>query len=68
LELQRVLENIADENTKAKAIRTVTLTLRIKPEERPFLWQGGDVHHLQSGSGHHVPFDALIKAETRRPF
>lgn len=33
LELARVLENIQDENTKPTTIRTVTLTLKIKPEE-----------------------------------
>lgn len=33
VELQRVLENIQDENTKPTAVRTVTLTLKIKPEE-----------------------------------
>ena len=33
LELQRVIDNITDENTKASTIRTVTLTLKIKPEE-----------------------------------
>jgi hypothetical protein len=32
-ELQRVLENIQDENTKPTAIRQLTLTLKIKPEE-----------------------------------
>ena len=33
LELAKVLDNIQDENTKPTTIRTVTLTLKIKPEE-----------------------------------
>jgi len=33
LELSKVLDNIQDENTKANTIRTVTLTLKIKPED-----------------------------------
>lgn len=32
-ELGKVLENIADENTAAKAPRSITLTIKIKPEE-----------------------------------
>ncbi len=32
-ELRKVLENIADENTKPDAVRQVTLTLKIKPTE-----------------------------------
>jgi hypothetical protein len=33
LELQRVLENISDENTKPTAMREVTLKVKIKPGE-----------------------------------
>ena len=33
LELQRVLENISDENTKPTAMREVTLKIKIKPSE-----------------------------------
>ncbi|MFA5382461.1 MAG: hypothetical protein WC356_04790 [Candidatus Micrarchaeia archaeon] len=33
LELQRVLDNIQDPNTKATAVRSVTLTIKIKPDE-----------------------------------
>ena len=32
-ELQRVLANILDLNTEAKAVRTITLTVKIKPNE-----------------------------------
>lgn len=32
-ELSRVLENILDPNTDPKAVRTVTLSLKIKPDE-----------------------------------
>lgn len=36
-ELQNVLENIIDPNTKAEEVRTVTLTVKIKPDkERNF--------------------------------
>lgn len=33
LELQRVLDNIIDENTKCGVVREVTLKVRIKPDE-----------------------------------
>ena len=33
LELQRVLDNISDENTKPTALREVTLKIKIKPSE-----------------------------------
>ena len=33
LELQRVLENISDKNTKPTALREVTLKIKIKPSE-----------------------------------
>jgi hypothetical protein len=33
LELQRALDNIADENTKAKGTREVTLKVKITPDE-----------------------------------
>lgn len=32
-ELGKVLENIADENTSGKTVRTITLTIKIRPEE-----------------------------------
>lgn len=32
-ELSKVLENIADENTPAKAPRGITITIKIKPED-----------------------------------
>lgn len=32
-ELERVLQNIADHNTNATAVREVTLTVKIKPNE-----------------------------------
>lgn len=32
-ELQKVAENVLDPNTKADAVRTLTLTIKIKPDE-----------------------------------
>ena len=32
-ELARVLENIADENTNAKDVRSISITIKFKPEE-----------------------------------
>ena len=32
-ELEKVLENIADENTPEKAARSISITIKIKPEE-----------------------------------
>lgn len=34
-ELNRVLENVLDPNTKATAARSVTLTITVKPDEDP---------------------------------
>ena len=33
-EIKRVLENIADQNTPAAAMRTVTISIKIKPDEK----------------------------------
>lgn len=33
-ELQRTLDNIADPNTDPKAVRTITLTVKIKPNDK----------------------------------
>lgn len=32
-ELSRVLENIADDNTAAKTVRSITLTVKMRPED-----------------------------------
>lgn len=54
IELERVLRNIADVNTDPKAMRTITLTIKVRPnEERAY----GDVlitatSKLASGKAH----------------